>query len=41
MNAITAHIVYVIKRIFCQPLKQAFSCFYEEVFSVWLGNEVV
>lgn len=32
MNAITAHADYVIGRVFCQPLKQAFSHFCEEVF---------
>ena len=33
-SQLTAHADYVIKRIFCQALKQAFSHFCEEVFSV-------
>ena len=32
MNAITAHADYVIGRVFCQALKQAFSRFCEEAF---------
>ena len=32
MNSITAHADYVIGRVFCQALKQAFSHFCEEAF---------
>ena len=52
MNAITssqahrltgsqAHADYVIGRVFCQPLKQAFSHFCEKVFYVALESEVL
>ena len=52
MNAITgsqahrltgsqAHADYVIGRVFCQPLKQAFSQFCEKVFYVALESEVL
>lgn len=39
MNAITAHADYVIGRVFYQLLKQAFSRFCEEVFSVYFESE--
>ena len=39
MKAITAHADYVIKRIFCQALKQTFSHFCENVFSVVYESE--
>ncbi|CYU15558.1 Uncharacterised protein [Streptococcus suis] len=34
-----AHADYVIGRVFCQPLKQAFSCFCEKAFYVVLESE--
>lgn len=36
-----AHADYVIGRVFCQPLKQAFSHFCEKVFYVALESEVL
>lgn len=36
-SQLTAHADYVIGRVFCQALKQAFSHFCEEVFYVVLG----
>ncbi|MCY7085650.1 hypothetical protein MK396_09945 [Streptococcus oralis] len=39
-SQLTAHADYVIGRVFCQPLKQAFSRFCEEVFSVDFESEV-
>ena len=37
---LTAHADYVIKRIFCQALKQTFSHFCEKVFSVVSEREI-
>ena len=39
-SQLTAHADYVIGRVFCQALKQAFSHFCEKVFYVVLGSEV-
>ena len=39
-SQLTAHADYVIKRIFCQALKQTFSHFCEKVFSVVSKSEV-
>ena len=38
-SQLTAHADYVIKRIFCQALKQTFSHFCEKVFSVVYESE--
>ena len=38
-SQLTAHADYVIKRLFYQPLKQAFSHFREKVFSVIFRSE--
>ena len=40
-SQLTAHADYVIGRVFCQALKQAFSFFCEEVFSIHLRIEVL
>ena len=41
-SQLTAHADYVIKRIFCQALKQTFSHFCEKVFSVvYQLNELI
>ena len=39
-SQLTAHADYVIKRIFCQALKQTFSHFCEKVFSVVSEREI-
>ena len=39
-SQLTAHADYVIGRVFCQALKQAFSRFCGEVFSVGFRSEV-
>ena len=39
-SQLTAHADYVIKRIFCQALKQTFSHFCEKVFSVVYEREI-
>ena len=39
-SQLTAHADYVIGRVFCQALKQAFSRFCEEVFYVGFRSEV-
>ena len=38
-SQLTAHADYVIGRVFCQALKQTFSHFCEEVFSVVYESE--
>ena len=40
-SQLTAHADYVIRRVFCQPLKQAFLHICREVFSVALESEVM
>ena len=39
-SQLTTHADYVIGRVFCQALKQAFSRFCEEVFYVGFRSEV-
>ena len=39
-SQLTAHADYVFGRVFCQPLKQAFSHFCEEVFYILSISEV-
>ncbi len=40
-SQLTAHADYVIGRVFCQPLKQAFSRFCEKAFYIRIESEVV
>ncbi len=40
-SQLTAHADYVVGRVFCQALKQAFSHFCEKVFYVVLESEVL
>ena len=39
-SQLTAHADYVIRRVFCQALKQAFSHFFEEAFYAPYESEV-